>query len=203
MLSHPYILIFIIISILAAGMQQFYFQGSAAFLQDKGIAARNVPASMAVAQVVQALATWFLLGALLDPKSGIGYKWTLVLGTAGWLLLFVIYVVGRPLWLLVVAQSLHGFAYVFFIIAGQLFAKEISSKEILSSMQALVFVAQSGIGLFLGSQVAGVVMDRFAVEGKFQWRKVFPVPLVIMVVCLVALVVLFPRVDVSKIIDVW
>jgi MFS family permease len=187
MLARPSLLIFIIVSILGAGMQQFYFQGSAAFLQDKGVAAKNVPASMAIAQVVQALATWFLLGIML----GFGYKWTLMLGAACWLLLFAVYVAGRPLWLLIVSQSLHGFAYVFFIIAGQIFANSVAPKEILGSMQALVFVAQSGIGLFLGSQLAGVVMDKFAVEGRFQWSKVFPVPLAVMAICVLAVLVLF------------
>ncbi len=187
MLAQPSILIFFIISIVAAGMQQFYFQGSAPFLQDKGIAAQNVPASMAVAQVVQTLATWFLLGAVCAA----GYKWSLSLGAACWLLLFVIYVVSRPLWLLVVAQSLHGFAYVFFIIAGQLFANSVAPKEIQVTMQALVFVAQSGIGLFLGSQLAGVVMDKAAVEGRFQWRRIFPVPAAVMAVCLLILLLAF------------
>jgi MFS family permease len=187
MLAQPMILVFVLISILGAGMQQFYFQGSAAFLQDKGVAAKNIPACMAIAQIVQALATWFLLGAML----GFGYKWTLVLGAVCWLLLFAIYVAGRPLWLLVASQSLHGFAYVFFIIAGQMFANAAAPKEILGSMQAMVIVAQSGIGLFLGSQLAGGAMDRFSAEGKFQWGRIFPVPLAVMAVCVLALLILF------------
>jgi nucleoside transporter len=187
MLTQPTVLVFILISILGAGMQQFYFQGSAAFLQDKGIAARNVPASMAIAQVVQALATWFLLG----PMLGHGYKWTMLLGAGCWLLLFAVYTAGRPTALLIAGQSLHGFAYVFFIIAGQIFANSVAPKEILGSMQAMVFVAQSGVGLFLGSQLAGVVMDKSAVEGRFQWGKIFPVPLAVMIACVLALLLLF------------
>ncbi len=44
-------------------------------------------------------------------------------------------------------------------------------------MQALIFTAQSGLGLFLGTQLAGVVMDRVPTwKGKFQWRQLWMVP---------------------------
>jgi len=188
MLGDPTFLIFIIVSIVAAGLMQFYFQGTAPFMQDVGIRAKNVPASMAIAQLVQALATLFALGVLL---SKFGFKWTLVLGAASWLLLYVIYIATKPWWLIIVAQSLHGLAYVFFIIAGQIFTKSVAPKEILSSMQALIFAATMGIGLFLGTQFAGVVMDRFRRDDKFQWRSVFFVPFVIMLACVAVLILIF------------
>ena len=58
-------------------------------------------------------------------------------------------------------------------------------------MQALVFTAQSGVGLFLGTQLAGIVMDRCRVEGRFQWQKLWLVPGGVMAVCLFALAFLF------------
>jgi hypothetical protein len=58
-------------------------------------------------------------------------------------------------------------------------------------MQALIFTAQSGLGLFLGTQLAGVVMDRFRVGGRFQWRQVWMVPGAIMLACVVALILFF------------
>ncbi len=58
-------------------------------------------------------------------------------------------------------------------------------------MQALIFMAQSGLGLFIGTQLAGVVMDRFKADGKFQWRRVWTVPGAIMLACLVVLVAAF------------
>jgi MFS family permease len=188
MLGNVDFLIFIIISIVASGLMQFYFQGTAQFMQDIGIRSSNVPASMAIAQVVQAIATFFALGVLL---TSLGYKWTLTIGAVCWLLLYVVYIWTKPWWLIILAQSLHGFAYVFFIIAGQIFTKSVASKEILSSMQALIFTATSGVGLFLGTQFAGIVMDKYRKEGKFQWRSIFIVPCVIMLVCVLALVLIF------------
>ncbi len=125
MLSSPNFLVFIIISIAAAGMMQFYFLGTAQFMQDNGIASKNVPASMAIAQAVQAVATLFLLGPLV---TGAGYKWTLAIGAVSWLMLYILYVAPKPPWLIVASQSFHGLAYVFFIIAGQMFGAAIAPQ---------------------------------------------------------------------------
>lgn len=188
MLGRPDFLVFIIISIAAAGMMQFYFLGTAQFMQDNGIAAKNVPASMAVAQAVQAAATLALLSLLI---TRIGFKWTLAAGTLSWLILYVIYVLPRPWWVLVGSQAFHGLAYVFFIIAGQVFAGAVAPKGTEASTQALAITAQSGVGLFLGTQLAGIVMDKYRVDGRFQWSKLWIVPGAIMLVCVLALVVLF------------
>jgi NHS family xanthosine MFS transporter len=185
MLANSTFLIFIIISIAAAGMMQFYFLGTAQFMQDNGIAAKNVPASMAIAQAIQAIATLFVLGLLVEK---VGYKWTLTLGATSWLFLYILYITPRPQWLLVVSQSFHGLAYVFFIIAGQMFGAAQGSG---ASVQALVITAQSGIGLFLGTHFAGIVMDKHRIDGKFQWRQIFSVPCGIIAACVLALLVLF------------
>ena len=188
MLKIPSFLIFLLISMAAAGMMQFYFLGTAQFMQDNKIPAKNVPASMAIAQACQALATLFLLSRLV---GSVGYKWTLVLGALSWLILYVLYVLPRPRWAIVASQAFHGLAYVFFIIAGQMFAGSVAPKGADASMQALIFTAQSGIGLFLGTQLAGVVMDKCRVEGQFQWSKVWTVPGAIMLVCVLALLLFF------------
>jgi MFS family permease len=188
MLQNSDFLIFIIISFVGAGMMQFYFLGTAQFMQDRGIAAKNVPAAMAVAQAMQAVATLALLGVLVQHA---GYRWTLTIGAASWLILYIIYVAPSPRGLLVAGQAFHGLAYVFFIIAGQMFVAAVAPKDVLATMQALIFMAQTGIGLFLGTQFAGIVMDKYRVEGRFQWQKLWTVPGVIMLLCVLGLVLLF------------
>jgi MFS family permease len=188
MLQDPNFLTFIIISFVGAGMMQFYFLGTAQFMQERGIAPKNVPAAMAVAQAMQALATLAALGWLVQHA---GYKWTLTLGAACWLLLYVVYVAPSPRGLLVAGQAFHGLAYVFFIIAGQMFVAAVAPKDVLASMQALIFMAQTGVGLFLGTQFAGIVMDKCRTEGRFQWRRLWMVPGVIMLACVLALILLF------------
>jgi nucleoside transporter len=183
-------LLFIIVSMVIAGLMPFYFQGTAPFMQDIGVPAKNVPASMAIAQVVQALATFVLLGLLL---ANLGYKWTLIVGAACWGLLYVIYVGTNQRFIIIPAQALHGLAYVFFIIVGQVFTAGYAGEEVRSSAQGLIFAATSGLGMFLGSQVAGSVMDKFRLEQKFQWRKIFIVPVATIVVSLLALLLFFKQ----------
>jgi nucleoside transporter len=181
-------LIFIIVSMVFFGLMQFYFLGTAPFMQDMGIPSKNVPASMAIAQAVQAAATFFLMALFLDK---LGTKWTLIIGATFWLLLYIVYVKEKPRWLIVACQSFHGMAYVLFVIVGQIFANSQASEEIRSSVQAMLFAATTGVGLFLGTQFAGMIMDLFRKEEKFKWRQIFMVPAAIALACILVFVFFF------------
>lgn len=185
MLGNSSYLLFILVQLVVSGMMQFYFLGTGQFMQDRGISGRNVSAAMGLAQAVQAAATMLLLGWLLGlpERHGFGkydgYQWAFVVGAICWTILYVAYVVGnRALWI-VPAQAFHGLAYVFFMIGGQIFVSTMAPKDINASAQSLIFIATSGIGLFLGTQLAGFVMERNSVGGKFQWQKIWMVPLAI------------------------
>jgi len=188
MLGNFDFLVFIVVSTVIAGLMQFYFLGSARFMTDIGISAKAVPATMGIAQAAQALATLVALGALLQA---LGFKATLALGGVCWSLLYAAYVLGRPKQMIAGAQALHGLAYVMFMIVGQVFASRVAPEAIRSSMQALIFAATTGIGLFLGSHLAGQVMDRHSAGGSFQWRKIWTVPLIIMAAGTLVLALLF------------
>jgi len=188
MLGDPNFLMFIVISAVVAGLMQFYFLGTGQFMQDVGVPGKNVPASMGIAQAAQAAATWFALGFFLEF---VGFKWTLVTGAGCWFLMYVVYIGTKPTWLIVISQALHGLAYVFFMIVGQIFAESVAPPEIRSSMQALIFAATTGVGLFFGTQAAGFVMDLNSAEGKFNWRRIWMVPGAVMLAGAIALAVLF------------
>jgi len=188
MLKETNFLIFIIVSMIFFGLMQFYFLGTAQFMQDMGIPASNVPASMAVAQGVQAIATLVLMALLL---GSIGAKWTLVIGATFWLLLYIVYINGKPRSLIVCSQAFHGLAYVLFVIVGQIFAESVSEIGIVASVQSLLFAATTGVGLFLGTQFAGFIMDKFRKEEKFQWRQIFMVPGGIAFVSILVLIIFF------------
>ncbi len=188
MLSNVKFAVFIGASLVVAGLMQFYFLGSARFLMDTGVSAKNVPGIMGIAQAAQAIATWFLLSLMLKE---IGPKWTITVGAAWWALLYLVYVLKSPTWALVGSQTFHGLAYVFFMIGGQIYVGQVATKDIASSAQALIFLVTNGVGLFLGTQLAAAVMDRCSVEGKFDWSKVFMVPLLLTLAGVVALAVGF------------
>lgn len=169
-------LVFILVSLVVSGMMQFYFLGSAPFMQDVGISSKNVPGTMAMAQAVQAIATLVALGWVYNT---LGPKWTLAAGSLSWFVLYVAYLVGRPKALIVVAQGFHGLAYVLFIMGAWTYVAETAPKAISGSAQSLIILVQTGIGLFLGTQWAGYVMEGNKLEGKFQWRKIWMTPLAV------------------------
>jgi nucleoside transporter len=181
-------LIFIAVSMVFFGLMQFYFLGTAPFMQDIGIPAKNVPASMGIAQAVQAIATVVLM-VFLHEK--LGTKWTLIVGATCWFILYLAYIKQKPRWIIVACQPFHGLAYVLFVIVGQIFANNLASDEIRGSMQSLLFAATTGVGLFLGTQFAGFIMDKFRKEEKFQWSKIFMVPGAIALVSILVFILFF------------
>ena len=184
-------LVFILVSMVFFGLMQFYFLGTAPFMQDIGIPSKNVPASMAIAQAAQAIATFYLMAFLIER---IGTKETLVAGAMFWGLLYLVYINEKPRWLIVASQSFHGLAYVLFVIVGQNFTDTVASRsstEIRSSMQSLLFAATTGVGLFLGTQFAGFIMDKFRKDAKFQWRSIFMVSCAIALASVLVFVIFF------------
>lgn len=188
MLTEANFLTFILISFIVSAQLQFYFLGTAQYLQDIGVQSKNVPAVMAIAQAAQAVATWYVLGYLLEKT---GFRWTLAIGVLCWLGIYLAYAAMRPRLFVIGSQALHGLAYVFFIIGGQIFVNNVAEEDIVSSAQALLFVVTIGFGFFLGTQFTGIVMDRLRKDGKFQWRLIFLVPCVLTLACAIALVTLF------------
>ena len=187
LLSEPNFLVFIVISFVVTTQLQFYFLGTAHYLEDIGVQSKNVPAVMSIAQIAQGLATVFALSWLLK----LGFRWTLALGVLSWLVMYLAYSVMRPRWFVISSQSMHGLAYVFFIIGGQIYVDSVAPGDIKGSAQALLTVVTMGFGLFLGTQLTGAVMDHFKREGKFQWRPIFLVPCVLAIVCTIAFVLFF------------
>jgi len=188
MLKDPNFLLFLIIAFVAATQLQFYFLGTAKFLEDIGVENRNVPAAMSVAQAAQVVALAWVATAVLQR---IGFRWTMAAGLSLWLLMYLAYAATRPRWLVVASMGLHGFAYAFFINVGFIFVNAAAPADIRSSAQALFTVVLFGFGLFLGTQFTGVVMDRLKEDGRFRWRPIFLVPCVLTLACAVVLAALF------------
>lgn len=187
LLKNSDFLVFLIASFVLTTQLQFYYLGTAQYLQDLGVESRNVPASMAIAQAAQAVATL----VALDWLTGHGFRVTLATGAACWLGMYLIYSLMKPRWLVISSQALHGLAYVFFIIGGQIYVGKVAPASIQASAQALLQVATIGLGLFLGTQFTGAVMDRFRTEGRFNWRTIYLVPCTLTLVSALALLFIF------------
>ena len=191
MLKDPNFLVFLIVAFVLASQLQFYFLGTAQYLQDLGVQDRNVPAVMTIAQAAQVLATAFMAFYGARVLGAIGFRWTLASGIVMWLTLYVVYALTRPRGLVIVSQLFHGLAYALFIGVGFLYVNQAAPADILGSAQALLTVVLFGFGFFLGTQFTGVVMDRFKADGKFRWRPIFLVPCVLTLACALVFAAMF------------
>jgi len=177
MLGNFQYLLFMLVQLVVSGMMQFYFLGTGQFMQqDRGISGKNVSAAMGIAQAVQAAATILLLDWMLGHA---GYRGTFAVGALCWTIMYAVYVFSRRALWIVLIQAFHGLAYVLFMIGGQIFVGKMAPEAIGASAQSLVFIATTGVGIFLGTMLAGWVMDMYSSDGKFQWSRIWAVPLAV------------------------
>ena len=189
MLSDPNFVVFIVISFIVTTQLQFYYLGTSRFLEDLGTSHSAIPAAMSIAQVAQVVAMGVILNYIFKP---LGFQWTLVMGTAFWLIMFLAYARMQPRALVIGSMALHGLAFAFFFDAAYLYINEKCPTDIRASAQSLYVAVTQGLGLFLGTQFTGVMMDRYrGADGKFRWRPIFLIPCVLLTLCTLAFAVLF------------
>jgi MFS family permease len=90
---------------------------------------------------------------------------------------------------------LHGLAYGFFFVGGQIYTDRVASKDIRASAQSLMLLATLGVGKLISSLIAGPIKDHFttSVDGQLvtDWTYVFMVPALVTLAGAAALILLF------------
>lgn len=189
MLGDPNFLTFMLISFVVTTQLQFYYLGTSRLLEDIGTSHAVIPAAMSVAQIAQVVAMAVILPYIFKP---LGFQWILAMGTAFWLVMFLVYARMRPRWLVIASMGLHGLAFAFFFDAAYIYINDAAPTDIRASAQGLYTAVTQGLGLFLGTQFTGMVMDRRRGEdGKFRWRPIFLVPCGLLTVCVLGFLLLF------------
>jgi nucleoside transporter len=145
----------------------------------------SIPQIMTLGQIIEVLVLlsipWFV--------SRFGIRATIVIGILAWPIRYGIFSLGQPWWLVVASQGLHGLAYGFFFVGGQMYTDRVAGRDIRASAQSFMVLATAGIGMLLSSLIAGPIVDYFELEpaqgGRppvTNWSNVFLVPVAITVV---------------------
>jgi len=183
MLKDRNFLVFAIISFVVATELQFYYVLTSPFLtQFVGVNQKSVSLVMTIAQIAEIFVMAFMLSWALKK---FGMRNTLTLGILAWPIRYIIFVIGKPSWLVVASLALHGFCYVFFFTAAYIYVDNIAPKDIRHSAQSLIATIILGFGNFVGSLFCGWIQDFFTQGGVVNWRGTFMVPTVLTVLCLV------------------
>ena len=181
-------LIFFISSVLICIPLSFYYAMANPSLTDSGMT--NVENKMSLGQASE------VIFMLLIPLafSRLGVKWMLAAGLIAWIIRFIFFGYGdggSGEWMLYAAILLHGVCFDFFFVTGQIYTDMKAGPRIKSQAQGLITLATYGIGMGIGSKLAGIVTDMYTVDGVKNWTSIWMVPAAIAAVVLVLFLIFF------------
>ena len=184
MLRDPSFAIFIGITLVVSTELMFYYVLTAPFLQSIGVAEKNVPAVMTLAQAAE-IGTMLALPWMLGKW---GVRKTLAFGILAWPIRYAIFAYGQPKGLVIAALTLHGICYVCFFVVCYIYVNSVARRTSARRHRRSSPSSCSASGMFLGSIFAGWIRDFFTVGGtgsapNVDYVKVFLVPCVLTVVC--------------------
>ena len=128
----------------------------------------------------------------------LGIKWILILGLAAWITRFLFFGYGNATsseWMLYAGILLHGICFDFFFVSGMIYTDLKAGDRIKSQAQGLISLATYGLGMYIGSLIAGYVQKMYssgeAANIVTDWTKVWLVPAAIAGVVLILFVLFF------------
>jgi nucleoside transporter len=186
--SVPGFAVFMGISFFAATEFMFFYNLSGPFLETLKVPHSLIPVTKSISQIMEVVALGVLLPLWLPSK---GMRWCLLVGSFAWPLRYLIFAVGKPVWLVVLSLGLHGFGYAFVIVVQQLYVDRVSPKDIRASAQNMLNMITLGVGNTLGSLFCGMVQQHFTTNGVTSWVPVFVLPVITTLICAVAYMATF------------
>ena len=123
-----------------------------------------------------------------------GVKNILIIGLLAWITRFLLFGYGNAgngAWMFYIAILLHGVCYDFFFVTGQIYTDLKAGEKIKAQAQGLITLATYGIGMFIGSVIAGRVKDLYTAADVTNWLNVWLVPAGIAAVVLVLFFLFF------------
>lgn len=185
-------MIVLLIALLASCIpSSFYYSFLNPFLNEVGWP--HAAAKMAIGQLLE-------IGVVLAMPfifRRFRFRWIIFWGLLAWGLRYFAFAVGRPgeyEWLLYAGIAVQGVAFAWIIIAAQIYINNRVPATLRSTAQGLVSFANLGLGVFLGSWIAGeVVTANLGTDGLRDWWAIWSVPAWVGVVAAVLFIIAFPR----------
>jgi nucleoside transporter len=175
--------IFFIASILICIPLSFYYSLANQFLNETGM--EDATSKMTLGQISEAF--FIILIPFFMKRWGI--KWMIIAGMAAWIVRFLFFRygdAGANYWMLMAGIILHGVCYDFFFVTGQMYTDAVANDRIRNAAQGLITMATYGVGLWIGSIIAGYVAKQATLNANnHQWAAVWIVPAAISVAVLI------------------
>jgi nucleoside transporter len=180
LLAVPSILVLFIVTFIDALVHWCYFVWTSSFLPKLGLPENWIQPAMSIGQIAE-IFTMAWLGFFLKR---LGWRTTMIIGILGHVVRFGIYSLGYYyqgttwLWIVILSNLVHGFAYAFFFATVYIFVDETFPKDIRTSAQSLFNLLILGLGPFLGGFLWSWLGDVLKTPGgEIHFGLLFLVPL--------------------------
>lgn len=184
-------------------IHQFYFVHTEPFLGARQLAApeffRDVfgvggGGLMTFGQMIEVL----VLGAIPLVASKVSRKSLLAVGLVAYAARMALFanVDAIPLPTMAVLMTgiaMHGLCFGCFIFVAFMVVDENTTSDVRASAQSLFNLVIVGVGVIVGSKIAGEIATWATVDGAIDYGRLFSVPMWASVVCLLLLIVAYPN----------
>jgi nucleoside transporter len=170
--------VFVIGSLLICIPLAFYYGFANLFLNEKGLA--NAAGKMALGQVSEVV--FMLVMPFFFVRLGV--KKMLLVGMLAWAGRYLFFAYGNVselVFMYYLGILLHGICYDFFFVTGQIYVDNAAPKRIQASAQGFITLITYGVGMLIGSLIAGwvaeskQVMEAGTIVGH-DWTAIWLVP---------------------------
>ncbi|MBI5094422.1 MAG: nucleoside permease [Candidatus Hydrogenedentes bacterium] len=194
LLKDPSFLVFVVCSLLICIPLTFYYNFTNLFLNETGV--QNAAGKMTMGQMSEVffmlVMPWFFVR--------LGVKKMLLVGMLAWTVRYVFFAYGNNetlVYLFYIAILLHGICYDFFFVTGQIYVDKKAPEEIRASAQGFIALVQYGVGMVIGGNVSGLIVDHYAVTDAAEkviahhWQQIWLIPAGMAAVIVVIFVLTF------------
>lgn len=166
-------LVFFLSSMLICIPLAFYYQETNIFLNELQV--KGAAGKMAFGQMSEMI--FLFLMPLFFVRLGV--KKMLLIGMITWSIRYLLFAYGDTasnIWMLYAGIILHGICYDFFFVTGQIYTNQRAGDKFRSSAQGMITLATYGIGMLIGFWIAGIIAEKYTVEGGHLWRNIWLIP---------------------------
>lgn len=179
MLKNRNFSVFILCAMLICIPLSTYYSFTSPFLAAVGF--ENVGSVMTIGQISETL---FMLAIPFFFRR-YGVKAMLLTGMLAWTARYLLFGFGAPneiTLFMLLGIALHGICYDFFFVTGFIYAEQKADEKVKGQAQSLVVLATYGIGMYIGSLIAGSLFNQTVTaqgaEALFQWKAFWLYPAV-------------------------
>lgn len=196
--SQPFA-IFFFSSILISIPLAAYYNFTQVFLYDSGFG--NIAATQTIGQMSEMI--FMLLMPLFFVRLGV--KKMLAIGMLAWVLRYFLFSFGAVdsvTWMILMGIALHGICYDFFFVTGQIYVDKKADKTIKGQAQGLIILATYGVGMLIGTQIAGFVFNSYIGDNQQMsledWQSFWQIPALFALAVLIFFLVTFKDKEVEN-----